>query len=165
MKTLRFSLHFEKAYFDRMSVHIYKSNNKTLLLYHIVLPLKYRRKVITEEIGITLKMICLEMSERYEMEFIEIGHEPDHVHFLVQNVPKLSVSKLITSLKSITAKELFRLHSEIKRELWGGSFWTSSYYANTVGQYSNEEVIRKYVENQCMTKSYKKLHSQQLRLF
>ena len=130
-----------------MSEHINKSHNKTLLLYHVVLPLKYRRKVINEEIGLTLKSICLDISERYEINFLEIGHEPDHVHFLIQSVPKLSVTKIVTRLKSITAKELFRRHPEVKRQLWGGHFWTSGYYANTVGQYSNEEVIRKYVEN------------------
>ena len=148
-----------------MSDHIRKSHNKTLLLYHIVLPLKYRRQVITSEIGASLREICLEISERYEMNFIEIGHEPDHVHFLVQSVPKLSVSKLISRLKSITAKELFRLHPEVKQQLWGGNFWTSGYYANTVGQYSNEEVIKKYVENQGKTANYEKLHAQQLKLF
>lgn len=148
-----------------MSDHIKKSHNKTLLLYHVVVPLKYRRKVIKEEIGFTLKLICLEMSERYEIDFIEIGHEPDHVHFLVQSVPSLSVSKLVTRLKSITAKELFRRHPEIKTLLWRGSFWTSGYYANTVGQYGSEEVIRKYVANQGKEESYEKLHSQQLRLF
>lgn len=148
-----------------MSEHINKSHNKTLLLYHVVLPLKYRRKVINEEIGLTLKSICLDISERYEINFLEIGHEPDHVHFLIQSVPKLSVTKIVTRLKSITAKELFRRHPEVKRQLWGGHFWTSGYYANTVGQYSNEEVIRKYVENQGKEKSYKRLHVQQLKLF
>ena len=148
-----------------MSDHKEKSHNRTLLLYHIVLPLKYRKKVITEEIGLTLKSICFEISERYEIEFLEIGHEPDHVHFLVQSVPNLSVSKLVRALKSITAKELFRRHPEIKQQLWGGHFWTSGYYANTVGQYSNEEVIRKYVENQGKERSYEQLHVQQLKLF
>ncbi|MBP7179917.1 MAG: Transposase IS200 like protein [Bacteroidetes bacterium ADurb.BinA261] len=54
--------------------HIYKRHNKTLLLYHIVLPIKYRRKVITDIIGRSLKSICLEISERYEINFIEVGY-------------------------------------------------------------------------------------------
>jgi putative transposase len=71
-----------------MSEHIFKRHNKTLLIYHLVFPLKYRRGVITEEIGISLKDICIEISERYEINFIEIGYEYDHVHFLVQfNTP------------------------------------------------------------------------------
>ena len=148
-----------------MGEHIYKSHNKTLLLYHLVLPIKYRRMVITEEIGRSLIGVCEGISERYEVHFVEIGHEPDHVHFLVQGVPSYSVSKIVTMLKSITAKQLFRIHPEIKAILWGGNFWTSGYYASTVGQYANEEVIKAYVRNQGREKEYKKIHSAQLKLF
>ena len=149
-----------------MGVHIYKSHNKTLLLYHLVFPLKYRKKVITEEIGEGLKEICIEISERYEINFVEIGYEEDHVHFLIQSVPSNSVEKMIRAIKSITAKELFKRFPKIKQKLWGGNFWTSGYYANTVGQYANEEAIRKYVENQGKPKEmYKKIYSNQLTLF
>jgi REP element-mobilizing transposase RayT len=127
--------------------------------------LKYRKTVITEEIGEGLKQICLDISDRYEVHFIEIGHEPYHVHFLVQSVPSYSVSKMINMLKSITAKELFKRFPEIKTKLWGGKFWTSGFYANTVGQYANEEVIKAYVKNQGAEKEYKKLHANQLTLF
>ncbi|WP_405206482.1 IS200/IS605 family transposase [Aquimarina sp. LLG6339-5] len=148
-----------------MSEHIVKRHNRTLLLYHLVFPLKYRKSVITKDIGEGLKQICLEISDRYEVHFIEIGYESNHVHFLVQSVPSYSVSKMITMLKSITAKQLFQRFPEIKAKLWGGKFWTSGFYANTVGQYSNEEVIRAYVKNQGMEKEYRKVHSDQLTLF
>ncbi len=148
-----------------MSEHILKRHNKSLLLYHLVFPLKYRKAVITKEIGAGLKDICLEISERYELHFIEIGYESNHVHFLVQSIPNYSVSKMIRMLKSITAKQLFQRFPEIKAKLWGGKFWTSGFYVNTVGQYSNEEVIREYVKNQGMEKEYKKVHSNQLTLF
>ena len=148
-----------------MSNHNIKRHNKSLLLYHIVIPLKYRKKAINKEVGETLIKICYGISERYEVQFVEIGYESDHVHFLVQSVPSYSVSKMVTMLKSITAKELFRLHPEIKEMLWGGKFWTSGYYVNTVGQYSNEEVIRAYVKNQGKEKEYKKIHQEQLKLF
>jgi putative transposase len=121
-----------------MGEDIYKSHNKTLLLYHLVFPLKYRKKVITEEIGEGLQEICIEICERYEINFVEIGYEEDHVHFLIQSVASNSVEKLIRTIKSITAKELFKRFPEIKLKLWGGIFWTSFYYANTVGQYANE---------------------------
>lgn len=148
-----------------MGEHIFKRHNKTLLLYHLVFPLKYSKSVITNEIGEGLKKVCLSISERYEVHFIEIGYESNHVHFLVQSVPDYSVSKMVRMLKSITAKELFREYPEIKQKLWGGKFWTSGYYVNTVGQYSNEEVIKAYVKNQGMEKDYKKVHSSQLALF
>ena len=148
-----------------MSEHIIKRHNKTLLLYHMVFPLKYRKSVITEEIGESLKDICIEISERYEMSFVEIGYESNHVHFLVQGVPTLSVSEIVIKIKSITAKQLFQRHPEIKAKLWGGNFWTSGYYANTVGQYGNEEVIKKYVKSQGKEKDYKKVYDGQLAFF
>ncbi len=148
-----------------MSKHKLKRHNKTLLMYHLVFPIKYRRSVISSQIGKTLKDICIEIEERYELKFIEIGYETDHVHFLVQSVPKMSVSKIVRMIKSITGRELFHHHPEIKAILWGGELWTSGYYANTVGQYSNEETIRKYVQNQGLEKEYKKVYTGQLELF
>jgi putative transposase len=146
-----------------MSEHIYKPHNKTLLLYHIVFPAKYRKKVITEEVEETLKEICIEISKRYEMQFIEIGTDDDHVHFLIQSVPNYSISQIITIIKSITARKIFKKHPEVKKTLWGSNFWTSGYYVNTVGSYGTEEVIQNYVKEQ--GKKYKKLYRQQLSLF
>ena len=97
-----------------MGDHVTKRHNKTLLLYHIVCPLKYRRDVITNDIGESLKEICLQISERYEIHFIEIGYEPDHVHFLVQSVPTMNLSEIIRAIRSITAKQLFQRHPEFK---------------------------------------------------
>lgn len=82
--------------------------------------MKYRREVLTKEIGESLKIICIGISERYEIQFVEIGYESDHVHFLVQSVPSISVSKLVTLIKSLSARELFKIHPEIKKILWGG---------------------------------------------
>jgi putative transposase len=148
-----------------MDEHMIKRHNKTLLLYHLVFPIKYRRDVITKEVGESLKDVCIEISERYEINFVEIGYESDHVHFLVQSVPSMSVSEIIMKLKSITAKQLFQRHPEVKVKLWGGNFWTSGYYANTVGMYGDKEVIRKYIENQGKEIDYKKVHEGQLTLF
>lgn len=85
---------------------------------------------------------------RYDLQFVEIGIDGNHVHFLIQSVAMNSPKKIISTVKSITAEEIFRLHPEVKRFLWGGRFWTSDYYVNTVGQYENEEVIKKYLQNQ-----------------
>ena len=145
-----------------MEKHIYKSHNKTLLLYHLVFPAKYRRKVFDESVDKTLKSTCLEISDRYEIHFVEIGNDLDHVHFLVQSVPMLSITKIVTIIKSITAREIFSKHPEVKKILWGGSLWSSGYYANTVGQFSNSEVIKQYIKNQGKDSEYKKLHQGQL---
>jgi REP element-mobilizing transposase RayT len=146
-----------------MSEHILKRHNKTLLLYHVVCPAKYRRKVFTEEVENTLKKVCIDIGERHEMRFVEIGADEDHVHFLIQSVPVLSPHRIVQIIKSITAKEVFRLHPEVKQKLWGGKFWTSGYYANTVGQYGNEKVIKEYVRKQ--GRIYHQIHRGQLTLF
>lgn len=146
-----------------MSEHIHKSHNKTLLLYHLVCPIKYRRSVLSEAVEASLIEVCKNIANRYEIHFVEIGADENHVHFLIQSVPMLSVKSIAQTVKSITAKELFRLHPEVKEKLWGGNFWTSGYYVNTVGQYANEDVILKYIQNQGETKSnYKMLHKNQL---
>ena len=143
--------------------HISKSHNKSLLLYHFVCPSKYRRDVFTNEVENTLKETCEGISQRYEINFVEIGSDEDHVHFLVQSVSIYSPKKIIQIIKSITAIQIFALHSEVKQKLWGGKFWTSGYYVNTVGQYASLEVIQSYVKNQ--GKEYKQIHRSQLELF
>ena len=147
-----------------MSDHIRKSHNKSLLLYHFVCPIKYRRSVLTASVSKTFKEVCQKIEERYEIIFLEIGLDDNHVHFLIQGVPNDAPKKIIGAVKSITAKEIFRLHPEVKQQLWGGKFWTSGYYVNTVGQYANEEVIKRYLQNQGVS-NYEKIHSNQLRLF
>jgi len=149
-----------------MSEHIHKRHNKSLLLYHLVCPIKYRRSVLSENVAASLVEVCKNIEKRFEFFFIEIGADENHVHFLIQSVPMLSVKTIAQTVKSITAKELFRLHPEVKNQLWGGQFWTSGYYVNTVGQYANEEVIQRYIQEQGDEKKpYERLHRDQLRLF
>jgi len=143
--------------------HSRKSDNKNLLLYHFVCPAKYRRSVFSRGVEQTLKETCQGIEERYEMRFIEIGTDEDHVHFMIQSVPVMRVKRIIQIIKIITAREIFIKHPEVKQKFWGGKFWTSGYYVNTVGLYANAEVIKKYVEDQ--GKVYQKIHSSQLNLF
>ncbi len=95
---------------------------KSLLLYHFVFPIKYRGDVLTNSVSQTLKRICQEIEERYEIHFLEIGLDENHGHFLIQSVPILLAKKISNVIKSITAKEIFRLHPEVKQKLWRGNF-------------------------------------------
>ena len=149
-----------------MSEHIHKRHNKSLLLYHLVIPIKYRRSVLSLAVEKSLVEVCRNIELRFEITFIEIGADENHVHFLLQSVPMMSPKSIVQIVKSITARELFRLHPEVKQQLWGGQFWSDGYYINTVGQYANEETIQKYILEQGEDKkSYKKFHSNQLKLF
>lgn len=148
-----------------MSQPIRKSHNVSILLYHLVCPAKYRRVVFNEDVDQVLKAVCLEIAARYEIEFLEIGTDADHVHFLVQSVPTYSPTKIVRVIKSITAREIFARAPSVKKQLWGGEFWSDGYYVSTVGQRGNEETIRNYVQKQGQEKEYQQLHVQQPRLF
>lgn len=133
-------------------------------MYHLVFPAKYRRTVIDGEVDKVLKEVCLEIEKRYEIMFLEIGTDKDHVHFLVQSVPRYSVVKIVQTIKSITAREVFRQCPQVKKKLWGGEFWSDGYFASTVGKHGDEGMIASYVRKQ--GKKYQKLHQiQQGKLF
>jgi len=133
-------------------------------MYHIVCPSKYRKVVFSDEVDEVLKKVCLEISDRYEIDFLEIGVDKDHVHFLVQSVPMYSPTKIVRTIKSITAREIFSRVPEVKKQLWGGEFWSKAYYVSTVGKHGDEQKIANYVRNQGAGKNYKILHQQMSKL-
>jgi len=96
----------------------------------------------------TFKRVCKGIEDRYHMNFETIGFDEDHVHFMLQSVMKYSPSQLFRLVKSITAIKLFEEHPDLKKELWGGEFWSDGGYAGTVGEGINAEIIRKYIRNQ-----------------
>ena len=113
-----------------------------------------------------LKKTCLDIQDRYEIHFLEIGSDKNHVHFLIQSVPIYSPTQITRIIKSITAREIFSQAPGVKRALWGGSFWGSGFYINTVGRHGNEKIIAEYVNNQGLEKEYEVLHKDiQLNLF
>jgi len=146
-----------------MAEHIKKSHNVNCILYHLVCPAKYRRKVFSKQVEQTLKETCIAFAPAYEIKFVEIGTDEDHVHFLIQAVPMIAPSRIALVTKSITAKQIFNKHPEVKQFLWGGKFWTSGYYINTVGLHANEEQIKRYVQEQ--GKEYQQIYRNQLTLF
>ena len=150
-----------------MSKYKHKSHNVTVLMYHLVCPAKYRKVIFDERADEELKAICLEIEKRYEIEFLEIGTDKDHVHFLIQSVPTYSPSMIAQRIKSITAREMFKRMPEIKKQLWGGEFWSKGYFMSTVGKHGDERNIANYVKNQGKAYTYKKIYvsKTQLNLF
>jgi REP element-mobilizing transposase RayT len=129
-----------------------------------VLPAKYRRVVFDDHVDDVLKEVCLDIEKRYQIKFLEIGTDEDHVHFLVQSVPTYNVTKIVTIIKSLTAREVFKRCPQVKKKLWGGEFWTDGYYVSTVGKHGNENTISDYVKEQ--GRKYQKLYEdRQLSLF
>lgn len=145
-----------------MGVLIRKNHNVSILMYHFVCVAKYRRLVITEEVDKVLQQVCIDISKRFEIRFLEIGAERDHVHFLIQSVPSLSPTRIVTIVKSITAREIFSKVPKVKEQLWGGEFWTDGYFVSTVGAQANEDVIRHYIKNQGKHGQYKRLYKKEV---
>ena len=149
----------------KSSEYIHMPHNVSVIMYHFVCPAKYRRVVFSKEVDMGLKEICSEIEERYDIRLLEIGVDNDHVHFLIQSIPRLSPSQIIRTVKSITAREIFARYPEVKKKLWGGQFWSDGYYVGTVSKHGNEDIISSYVRDQGKEKEYTKLHSQQLGFF
>jgi len=146
------------------SKYIHKSHNVSVLLYHVVCTAKYRRVVFSEQVDEVVREVCLEIAKRYEMSFLEIGTDRNHMHFLIQSVPTYSPMKLVQTLKSLTARQVFARAPEVKKQLWGGEFWGDGYFVTTVGQHGNEHVIATYIRQQGKEQDYKQLHKQPLQL-
>ena len=134
------------AQWQVMSPTIKKPHSASELIYHFVCPVKYRRKVFTSGNEPTIKEICLELEQRYEVHFLEIGINTDHVHFLLQSVPNMSPADIANAVKGNVAHQFFQRHPDVKIFLWGGHFWTGGYYVNTVGN-ANIHTIKNYVKN------------------
>ncbi len=145
--------------------YLHKSHNVSVLLYHLVCPAKYRRVVFEADVDEVLKQVCLDIAARYEITFLEIGTDGDHVHFLIQSVPRYSPTKIVTLIKSLTAREIFARCPQVKKKLWGGEFWSDGYFIATVGLHANAQAIGEYVRGQGTEKQYQTLHAQQLALF
>ena len=127
----------------------------------MVCTIKYRRDVLTESVATTITNVCLDIEDKYDVNFIEIGTDVNHVHYLIQTVPKISPTQLVTIIKSLTARMVFKINPEVKQKLWGGKFWSAGYFVATVSKNVTESVIKDYVSNQGHNK-YDLLHKREL---
>ena len=150
----------EKELVENNSEYFKLSHNVSNLVYHIVCPAKYRRVVFDDIVEEHMKNICLGIEQRYEyIHFLEVGVDKDHVHFLIQSLPSKSPTELVTVIKSVTARQIFKECPQVKKKLWGGEFWTDGYFIATVGKNQNETVVKEYVRNQGKQDSeYKQIH-------
>jgi putative transposase len=128
--------------------------------YHIVFPVKYRKALLTNDIPLAIVAIAREIALRYDIEFERIGTDIDHIHILCSFPPKYGGSDVVRIFKSVTARELFKQFPALKRELWGGEFWSDGFYLATVSERGDWKSVERYVANQGKTRST----SSQLRL-
>ena len=116
--------------------------------YHIVFPVKYRKALLSELIVTAIKEIAYKISERYELIIEELGCDLNHIHLLGSFHPKYGCGQIVRLFKSITARELFRQFPDLKKELWGGEFWSDGYYLATISERGNLQTLQNYVKNQ-----------------
>ena len=116
--------------------------------YHIVFPVKYRKALLVHDIPLAINRIAKEIEQRYDIEFEKLGTDQDHIHILTSFPPKYSGSDVVRIFKSITAKELFKQFPSLKKDLWGGEFWSDGFYMATVSERGNWSVVEQYVTNQ-----------------
>jgi len=130
----------------------------------MVICVKYRKQLLKLDKYINnLKQIIHEISARYWFEIDEMGTDGDHVHLFAGAAPRYAPSRIMQILKSISARQMFQSHPEIKKELWGGEFWSDGGYIGTVSDQANAEVVKKYIREQ--GDHQEKVQSNQLRLF
>ncbi len=116
--------------------------------YHIVFPVKYRKPLLSEPIVQHIKTIAYQISDRYELDIEELGCDHNHIHLLCSFHPKYAGGQIVRLFKSITARELFQKFPELKKELWGGEFWSDGYYLSTIGERGSLQTLQHYVKNQ-----------------
>ena len=115
--------------------------------YHLVWAPKYRKKILTGVVGERIRELLFEIGESYQIEIEELEVSVDHVHIFCSFPPKLSITQVVTRLKSMSARAIFQEQPQVKRQLWGGEFWEDGYFARTVGDKITADVIKRYIQN------------------
>ena len=135
----------------------YWPHNVSECYYHIQITIKYRRSVFRREIEEEMIEIMSGFKERYYIDIGTVGYDKNHVHFLYRFLPKYSGGQVIRLIKSITSRLLFQKFPEIKRQLWGGEFWSDGYYIGTVSGRGDRKIIENYIRKQGREEDVKQL--------
>jgi len=126
----------------RTSHAVYDTN------YHLVWCPKYRKNIFErEDVREHAEQLIREICADYGFEIIEFEVAVDHVHMLVSFPPKHSISEVVRTVKSKSARELFRVFPSLKRRLWSGQLWEDGYFARSVGDSMTRDVIEKYIKH------------------
>ena len=126
---------------DRTQHSVYR------LTYHLVLVIKYRRKVINTLIYGRLMQIFTDIGLKYDVEVLESNFEADHIHILFKATPNINLQRFVNAYKSASSRLIKKEYPKIKKALWKSSFWKKGYFITTTGG-ANIETIKKYIENQ-----------------
>jgi putative transposase len=109
---------------------------------------KYRKALLDKEVVEIIRDTAIGIQERYDIELERLGMDNDHIHVLCGAHPKISAGRIVQIFKSITAREIFRRKPSVKKDLWGGEFWSDGYYAGTVGDHGDWNSVERYIISQ-----------------
>ena len=116
--------------------------------YHMVFVMKYRKRLLNDAVVDFLKVLFLEIGQRYWFRFDAIGFDGDHLHVLVAAAPRYAFSRIMQVIKSSSAKGEFEKFPELRNELWDAEFWSDGGHIDSVSEGRSLDQIRKYVEEQ-----------------
>jgi len=125
--------------------------------YHIQLTVKYRKSLLDARVKKAILGAMEGFKERYAIEVGTVGFDQNHIHLLCRFLPKYSGGQVVRLIKSVTAKRVFEEVREVKKELWGGEFWTDGYYIGTVSPRGTKGIIEAYIKNQGREKDLNQL--------
>ena len=125
------------------------TNNHSVFMlhYHLIMCVKYRNKVIDDEISIRLKEIFVRIAPTYNITLEEWNHDVDHVHILFRGQPNTEISKFINAYKSASSRIIKKEFPMIRKSLWKEMFWSQSFCLLTTGG-ATEDIIRQYIQSQ-----------------
>ena len=134
--------------------------------YHIVTAVKYRKALLNKDVEDCILGTLRGISERYDIAIDEVGFDQNHIHIFCGAPPRIAPMRIVTIVKSITARKVFQEFPKLKKEeLWGGEFWSDGKYIGTVGEATSENTIRRYIRNQSPDKRNSESRMKQLKLF
>jgi len=132
----------------------------------MVTAVKYRKALLNNEVEECIRETMKGISERYEIAMDEIGFDKNHIHIFCGAHPSMAPMRIMSIIKSITAIKIFEAFPKLKKkELWGGSFWSTGKYIGTVGEATNEKVVKRYIKNQSLDQPEAENRMKQLKLF
>ena len=132
-------------------------HNVSECYYHIQITVKYRKALLDERVQNSMKESLSGIKERYAIEISHYGFDQNHLHIMAKFLPTYSGGQVIKIIKSISAKNIFIQIPEIKKELWGGEFWTDGYYIATISGRGDKKIIENYIINQGRESGVKQL--------
>ena len=147
---LKFVLYIQSQYnINMITVKKLDTNNHSVFMlhYHLIMCIKYRRKVIDDDISNRLKEIFLRIADSYNIVLEEWNHDIDHVHILFRGAPNTELSKFINAYKSASSRLIKKENPEIRKSLWKEMFWSQSFCLISTGGV-NVDIIKQYIQTQ-----------------